>query len=102
MKFTKFFRFLKKLKKKNDFKPQTQTNVQTQVRRALKDQSLITCKIQTPQFNPDGSIKEMFKQNGTFNKKTMQFTPTRGLFHGHQVQFNKIDDFVNSVIKKYI
>jgi hypothetical protein len=63
----------------------------------IPNQDVIDCEIQTPQFK-NGKVHKMYKQTGRFYKSDMVFIHD-GLFTGHNVHFQNIDDFQKSLIR---
>lgn len=58
----------------------------------------IMCTISTPQFRPDGTIREFKKQTGLYNLLTHKFE-TAELF-GHNVHFRSHWQFLKFKVKR--
>lgn len=57
----------------------------------MKYPPAIICEIETPQFRPDGTIKEFYRQSGYFYVSELKFQP--GPLRGHTVMFPSIENF---------
>lgn len=71
----------------------------------LKNDHLIQCTIETPQFRGSQDNYWMKRQTGFFDSKTLLFTPNdnpdndKGEVGKHSVQFHSLSDFKKSRIK---
>jgi len=59
---------------------------------------VIDCIIETPQFKGCQEVFTMYKQRGIFYKKELKFIHS-GIFFGHDVQFQNLEDFKDALIK---
>jgi hypothetical protein len=78
---------------------QVKDNVRGRAVMYLSTHDTIQCKIQTPQHK-NNKIWYWLRQVGEFNKRTLIFTPDDSI-GGHDVHFQSVDQFIDSVIKIY-